>query len=147
MRKRGEFKPLFRFVTIIVCVCGISLHVTNAAEIVVNNSVPRGEYSTKDLRAIFSMQKRFWPGQRQIKVFILPEGCKTHKDFVKKNLNMFPHQIRRVWDRLTYSGTGIAPVELSSEREMVEKIANTPDSIGYLTGKPDNENIRVLDNH
>jgi len=60
---------------------------------------------------------------------------------------MYPHQLRRVWDRMTYSGTGICPVELSSEQEMLEKIANTPDSIGYLTGKPDNENIRVLENH
>ena len=139
--------PLSRLVVVIFFACNISLRVASATEIVVNKSVPRGEYSTEDLRAIFSMQKRFWPGQRQIKVFILPDRNKTHKEFVKNNLNMFPHQLRRVWDRITYSGTGIAPVELSTEQEMIEKIATTPDSIGYLTGKSANENIRVIENH
>jgi hypothetical protein len=139
--------PFFRLVVVIAFACNFSLQVANATEIVVNKSVPQGEYSTEDLRAIFSMQKRFWPGQRQIKVFILPDGNKTHKEFVKNNLNMFPHQLRRVWDRMTYSGTGIAPVELSTEQEMIEKIATTPDSIGYLPGQPDNDNIRVIDNH
>jgi hypothetical protein len=147
LRIRGVVLPLSRLVVVIFFACNVSLQVASATEIVVNKSVPRGEYSTEDLRAIFSMQKRFWPGQRQIKVFILPDSNKTHKEFVKNNLNMFPHQLRRVWDRMTYSGTGIAPVELSTEQEMIEKIATTPDSIGYLTGKSDNENIRVIDNH
>lgn len=145
MRKRGNSRPLSSFVTVILVACSLSSHSAIAAEIIVNKSVPGGAYSKEDLRAIFSMQKRFWSTQRQIKVFVLPDGSQIHKDFVKNSLNMFPHQLRRVWDRLTYSGTGIAPVELSSEQEMAEKIANTPDSIGYIAGKPDYKNVRFFE--
>ena len=118
-----------------------------ATEIVVNKSVPNSNYSESDIRAIFTMHKRFWPNNRQIKVYILPDNNPLHKDFVKHNLGMFPHQIRRIWDRLTYSGTGNVPIELDSEPEMVNKIANTPDSIGYLSSKPENENIRSFEVH
>lgn len=93
------------------------------------------------------MQKRVWPDNRQIKVYALPDSDPLHKEFVKSNLHMLPHQIRRIWDRMTYSGTGSAPIELDSEQEMIDKIANTPDSIGYLSITPNNENIRVFTLH
>jgi len=60
---------------------------------------------------------------------------------------MFPHQLRRIWDRMTFAGIGSAPIELDSEQEMIDKIANTPDSIGYLSGKPENDNIRSFEHH
>lgn len=120
------------------------MSISEAAVTVVNKSVPEASYSAEDVRAIFTMHKRYWPNQHQIKVYILSDNHPTHKDFVKNTLNMFSHQIRRVWDRMTYSGTGTAPVEVDSELRMIEKIAGTPDAIGYLTSNPDNENIRSI---
>jgi ABC-type phosphate transport system substrate-binding protein len=119
----------------------------SAVEIVVNKSVPVTDFSSGELQAVFSMQKQHWSGQRQIKVFTLPETSSVHQDFVKHSLHMFGHQVRRIWDRMIYSGTGVPPVELSSEEEMIEKIANTPDAIGYLSSKPKNENIHVVSVH
>ncbi len=118
-----------------------------AAEIIVNSTVPFQDYSVQDARAIFTMHKRFWSNNKPIKVYVLSDNNLLHKDFIKKKLNMFPHQVRRAWDRMTYSGTGSAPVELDTEHEMIEKIANTPDSIGYLSSKPNNENIRSFELH
>jgi hypothetical protein len=121
--------------------------ITTATEIVVNKSVTASDYSVTDVRAIFTMKKTAWLNHRQIKVYTLPDNNPLHKDFVKNNLHMFVHQLRRIWDRITYSGTGFTPIELGSEQEMVEKIANTPDSIGYLNSKPDNENIQLFKSH
>lgn len=116
-----------------------------AAEIIVNVSVPTAHYSRADTRAIFAMQLRIWPNGEPIKVFTLADDDPTHKDFVKNNLNMFPHQFRRAWDRMTYSGTGIAPIQLDSEQEMIEKVMTTPNAIGYVSRKPDNAKIRLFD--
>ncbi|MDO9103747.1 MAG: hypothetical protein Q7U57_02170 [Methylovulum sp.] len=116
-----------------------------AASIIVNQTVPVAHYSLADARAIFTMQQRFWPDGEPIKVFVFADNNPIHKDFAKNNLNMFPHQLRRVWDRMVYSGTGTAPVQLDSEQEMIDKIAHTPYSIGYANGSPNNENIRVFE--
>lgn len=140
-------KPTSGTVLAIFFIFAVYSPVATATEIVVNKTVPTADYSTADIRAIFTMQKRFWPNHRQIKVYILSDSNPFHKDFVKNNLHMFPHQIRRIWDRMTYSGTGAAPIELGSEQEMRDKIADTPDSIGYLSSKPGNENIRPLEHH
>jgi ABC-type phosphate transport system substrate-binding protein len=128
--------------------CGILLgplfHVS-AAEIIVNASVPAARYSRADARAIFAMHLRIWPNGEPIKVFTLADDDRVHKDFVKNNLNMFPHQFRRAWDRMTYTGTGIAPIQLDSEQEMIEKVMNTPNAIGYVSKKPDHAKIRLFD--
>lgn len=147
MQKLGNEKPILGYVLTVFYIFASFSPVAKATEIVVNKTVPAEEYSAADLRAIFTMQKRVWANNRQIKVYTLSDNNPLHKDFVKNNLNMFPHQIRRVWDRMTYSGTGSAPVELDSEQQMIDKIANTPDSIGYLSSKPNNENIRSIENH
>jgi len=119
--------------------------VADAVNIIVNQTVPVAPYSLVDTRAIFTMQQRFWPDGEPIKVFVFPDNNTAHKDFAKNNLNMFPHQLRRVWDRMVFSGTGSAPVQLDSEQEMIDKIADTPYSIGYLSGRPKNEKIRVFE--
>lgn len=119
--------------------------VGNAAEIVVNQSVPVSEYSLNKTRAIFTMRQKFWPNGKKIKVFVLEDSHSLHKTFTKNNLHMFPHQLRRVWDRMVFSGTGQAPIILNTEEEMVNKISNTPNAIGYLNSRTENENIRVFE--
>jgi ABC-type phosphate transport system substrate-binding protein len=119
--------------------------VGNATEIVVNQSVPVGEYSLNKTRAIFTMRQRFWPNGKNIKVFVLADNNPLHKNFTKNNLNMFPHQLRRVWDRMVFSGTGRAPMILNTEEEMLDKISNTPNAIGYLNSSTENEKIRLFE--
>lgn len=118
----------------------------NAVEVVVNQSVPVQTITLNKIRAIFTMRQKFWPGGEPIKVFTLADQDPIHKKFTKNKLQMFPHQLRRVWDRMVYSGTGRAPVVLENEQQMLDKVANTPHAIGYLSKEPENEQIRVFVN-
>jgi ABC-type phosphate transport system substrate-binding protein len=142
LQKLKDNKPINGTILALISIFATFPPVVTATEIVVNKTVPTSDCSAGDARAIFTMQKRFWSNHRQIKVYTLSDSNPLHKDFVKNNLNMLPHQIRRVWDRMTFSGTGTAPIELDSEQEMIDKISTTPDSIGYLNSRPDDENIR-----
>ena len=113
-------------------------------EVFVNASVPERQYSKADLRAIFAMRKTYWSDGSKIQVFVLPDNESLHQQFTKLKLNMFSHQLRSIWDRMIFSGTGKAPVELKSEAKMREKIATTPGAIGYLVKKNNNDGIRML---
>lgn len=139
------YEKLISFIKVGIIVSAMGCFSANAAEIIVNQTVPSKQYTLADARAIFMMRQRFWPNGEQIKVFTLSDTDLLHKDFVKNNLDMFPHQLRRVWDRMLFSGTGAIPVQLDSEQEMIDKIANTPYAIGYLNSRPDNEKIRLFE--
>ncbi len=113
-------------------------------DIYVNSSVPDQQYSLAEARAIFAMRKTIWPDGTKIKVFVLPDNDSEHRLFTKSRLHMFPHQFRRIWDRLTFSGAGQAPVEVESFEEMFDRLSNTPGSIGYLKAQRYHGNIRKL---
>lgn len=90
-------------------------------------------------RAIFSMRVRSWADGSAITVFVLPDSNKDHQLFVRKILTLLPHQLRRNWDRMVYTGIGQAPIEVNSEQEMLMKLQATPGSIGYLSDQIDNK--------
>jgi hypothetical protein len=105
----------------VACVFAACSQIATAIEIVVNKTVSAADCFTADIRASFiDMQKIFWSNNRQIKAFTLADNNPLHKNFVKNSLDMFPNQIRRVWDRMASCGTGAAPIELDSGQEMTE---------------------------
>lgn len=84
------------------------------------------------LRAAFTMRARRWPNGQTVRVFVHKQDHPAHQQLCKTVLNMYPYQLRRSWDRLVYSGTGQAPVEVASESEMRAKVAQTPGALGYV---------------
>jgi len=85
-----------------------------------------------NLRAIFGMRTLYWPNGEKIRLIVLPDDHPLHKQFVKEKLHIFPHQLRRTWNRLIYTGTGQAPITVNSMAEMQELINQTKNSIGYI---------------
>lgn len=112
--------------------------------VIVNRSVSVDQIPLKELRAIFTMKKRFWKEGEPISVFVLSNEHSVHKRFCKQALNIFPHQLETVWYRLVYTGTGKAPIEAGSEAEMQKKVANTPGAIGYIEVMSDDKKTKIL---
>ncbi|WP_341328840.1 hypothetical protein [Methylotuvimicrobium sp. KM2] len=111
---------------------------------VVNSALTQNSVSRNGLSAIFRMRLRQWQDGSPIIVFVLRDSNPLHKQFCKQVLNVFPHQMRRSWNKLVFSGTGQAPVTVASKEEMVDKIASTPGAIGYLSGEDITEDIKIL---
>ncbi|WP_231561642.1 substrate-binding domain-containing protein [Nitrosococcus oceani] len=134
---------VIRFIFIVFIFFNVIQEV-NAQEVVVNPDVPETRLTRNTLRAIFSMRLRTWPDGSLIKVFVLSDNSPLHIQFSKKILNIFPYQLRRTWDRLVYSGTGQAPIEVNSIKEMSNKVASTPGAIGYLSSENTNAQVRTV---
>ena len=112
--------------------------------VVVHAQVPVDELDRNHLRAIFGMKYRSWPDGGRIEVFVLPDRHPVHTEFTKKVLGIFPHNLRRVWDRQVYSGTGQSPREVENERQMQEMVSSTPNAIGYLRDRAHGGGIKVI---
>lgn len=127
-----------------VCICNIPTVI--AIEIIANvDNVGQQLKEVNDLRSIFSLRTRYWENGEKIRVFVLPDDHPVHKVFVKEKLHMFPHQLRRTWNRMTYTGTGQPPIMVNSVPEMIEKIKGTQNSIGYIDMRIKDESIQVFD--
>ncbi|MGM8932839.1 hypothetical protein [Salinicola halophyticus] len=116
-----------------------------AVIVIANRTVQQSSLPLETLRAIFAMRQRTLPDGQAVHVFVLPDDHPVHEEFSKKILGVYPHQLRLAWDRAVFSGTGQAPNEVENEAEMLESVASTPGSIGYIKQSILNDQVRVLD--
>jgi ABC-type phosphate transport system substrate-binding protein len=117
----------------------------SAMEVITNPSVKENHLSLSSLRAIFSMRMTQWPDGTPIRVFVLGDKHPIHARFSKQMLGVFPHQLRRAWNRQIFSGTGQAPNKVETETEMRQLIGTIPGAIGYLSEDLLDENIRKIE--
>jgi ABC-type phosphate transport system substrate-binding protein len=117
---------------------------SNAVELIANPDVSEASLSRSLVRSIFTMRMTSWPSGMPIRVFVLGDKDELHASFSKRILGVFPHQLRRAWNRQIYSGTGQAPEKVESVREMQEMVSRTPGAIGYLSEDMINEQIRTI---
>jgi len=115
-----------------------------AVEIIVSANVVNDVHSTNELRSIFIRRSLYWPNGQRIKVYVLPDDNPIHQSFAKENLGLFPHQLRRAWNRMTYTGTGQPPVTVDSVAEMLDKIKQTENAIGYIDRRVEDESIHYF---
>ena len=90
------------------------------------------------------MRRRSWTDGTPIHVFVLDDNQPLHRSFSKNVLSIFPHRLRKKWNRLVFTGTGQAPTEVASEQEMLERVANTPGGIGYLSSGNSDDTVKTL---
>lgn len=116
-----------------------------AEDLVVITHTPHEQMTRSTLRAIFAMRLRQWSdNDSPITVFVLRSSDPLHAEFCKRILEIFPYQLQRVWDRLVYSGTGQAPIELTSMDEIKHKVSSTVGAIGYITTDRLDEHVYPL---
>lgn len=85
------------------------------------------------VRAIFSGRLRQWPDGQPIRAYVLPDNSPLHVQFCREVLGTYPYLLRGSWDRLVFTGTGVAPEVVRSESEMRQKVERTPGAIGYAS--------------
>jgi len=116
-----------------------------AQELIVNKDTGVERLTRNEARLYLTMRLKSWPNGTLVKLFVLPDDNALHLHFVNSVLGLYPYQLRRAWDRQLYSGTGQAPVTVSSVNEMLERVAMTPGALGYIDVGTKAQDIRVVE--
>lgn len=104
---------------------------THGQELVAHADVPVAALTRNEARLYLTMRVRNWPDGRAVQVFVLPDNHPLHVQFVTDVLELYPYQLRRVWDRQLFSGTGQAPITVIDPADLLRRVATTPGAIGY----------------
>ena len=80
--------------------------VTHAVDVITNISADTASITTTQLRRIYSMRQVKWANGVPITIFVLSSTNTTHQKFCKETLRLFPYQLDRIWNKLTFSGMG-----------------------------------------
>jgi len=133
------FLRLFLLITVFMSpvVFGVS--------IIGHQSVDVKSLTTSQLRRIYTMRQVQWSNNVRIKVYVLPSNHLIHKNFCKENLRIFPYQLDRIWNKLTFSGLGVAPTVVKTPLELLKIVSTTPGAIGYIDDVNEEGNVNVIE--
>jgi ABC-type phosphate transport system substrate-binding protein len=121
-----------------------SVVLAGEVQTIVNQSVEKQTFTKLELRRIFSRKQVFWSDGQPIVVYVLPSKNKLHQRFSKETLKIFPYQLDRIWNKLTYSGIGTGPVLVESEQALLDSVKSTPGAIGYFEGTIQGGDVHVV---
>jgi hypothetical protein len=137
--------PQRRWPRLAVLLLTLAASTSAAQEVIAHGDLDCGVLSRNQARLFFTMRLQNCPSGSAVKVFVLPDDHALHGEFAKLVLGLFPYQLRQVWDRQVFSGTGQAPTTVRSEAEMVERVATTPGAVGYAAKPPTSPGIKLLE--
>lgn len=116
----------------------------NAVEVIVHSSVSERNITISQLRRIYTMRQTQWSDGHHIVVFVLPKQHALHRRFSKERLQIFPYQLERIWNKLTYSGLGVAPIIINTPEALIDIVMKTPGAIGYTETIVDKGLVNVI---
>ena len=123
----------------------LSLPALQAQELIANPDWPAAPLDLNQARLYFTLRLKLLDNRIPVNVFVLPDEHPLHRRFAKNILGLFPYQLRQVWDRQLFSGTGQVPITVTTEQEMVERVAATPGAIGYVESGSNLSQVRILE--
>lgn len=85
-----------------------------------------------------------WPDGETIRPVDLPIDSPTRRHITTAIMQRTVQAIRSYWQQMIFSGRGVPPVELSTEREVVRYVATHRGAIGYVSGSTDTRSVRVV---
>jgi hypothetical protein len=134
-----------------VCAHGVALTLLlsplapSAQEMIVHPGVDMETMTANQARLFLTVHLKAWPNGMPVKVYVLPDDDPLHLRFAKVVLGLFPYQLRRVWDRQLFSGTGQVPTTVMTEAEMIRRVAATPGALGYVETVPGGAPVRAME--
>ena len=123
--------------------CISTIH-AKTIDVITHPSINIDSLTTSQLRRIYSMRQVKWADGKPIVVFVLPSSSQLHKDFCKQTLRIFPYQLDLMWNKLIFSGLGVAPTTVNTTVELLTAVKSTPGAIGYIEKVTKDEEINVI---
>lgn len=140
--------PLLLLCALVLCLWpGIRTYGQEATyKIIVHADVVEDSLPAKKLSKIFLKKIKRWEDDESITVFDLEAETEVRDDFSRSVHRKSISAIKSYWQRMIFSGRDVAPVEIESEAQMIERIAGTPGGIGYVSGAAElPDGVKVLE--
>lgn len=128
----------------LILLCILAASPSKAMQVITHASINVESMTTTQLRRIYSIRQLRWANSTPIVVFVLPSQHIIHKNFSKNVLNIFPYKLDRIWNKLTFSGLGVAPTIVESQEELLKAVSSTPGAIGYVDNLNKEADVNVI---
>lgn len=103
-----------------------------------------GNMNTHNVRNLFLGERKAFPNGIHATPINHVAGSPDRKAFFTTVLSMGETNHKRHWKRKIATGSGNSPQEVSSHADLLQSIANTRGSIGYIDASKVDDTVKVL---
>lgn len=128
------------FGAVLMCVAARAQEVV----VIVNNGVKATTASGDDIRGVFSGEKSSLGDGSHVTPVTLKAGP-AHEAFLKLYVGKGDSAFRTAWRNLVFTGQGSMPKMLDTEAALLDYVATTPGTIGYVGKGADRAKVKTLE--
>lgn len=110
--------------------------------VIANQSIEDNRLAPSTISKIYQGTKTKWDNG-DIRVVMLRRGP-THENFVRDIVGSTPSKLRNFWKKVLFTGMGTPPRIFKKEADLVEFVAKTKGSIGYITNSTPHQGVKVI---
>jgi ABC-type phosphate transport system substrate-binding protein len=132
-----------KFLVVIAVLVFTSIEARAQIAVIVNKSAGVGSANAATVSDIYALSTKEWKDGSAITVFDQKTDGPTRTKFYEF-IGKSPIELKKVWMRVQLSGEGKAPTPVSSDDEMVQKVASTAGAIGFVAASKVTGDVKVV---
>jgi ABC-type phosphate transport system substrate-binding protein len=137
LRERWVALALFSLVAVLLALCpGISSALANEAgpgfRVIVHPENPLSRASRRMLATVFLKEVARWDDGTATRPVDLKPDSAARRHFSETVLNRSVRAVKSYWQQRIFSGRGVPPPELETDRSVVEYVTKHRGAIGYV---------------
>lgn len=122
-------------------VCGLASQAFSATVVIANKGVDVGSANSQTISDIYRLETSKTKGGTKIVLF---DVASPSREKFYGWLGQTLVEFKKVWMKKQLAGEGKAPQVVSSEADVVSKVASTPGAIGYVDAGSVTDAVKVL---
>ncbi len=121
----------------------ISMMVSAQVAVIANPSVKEYTIDRQVVVKFYTLADTKWSDGSPVALFDLKSDHPVREKMLEY-IGKEPLELRRIWLKAVASGAAKAPEVLTTEEEIVEKVAATPGAVGYVSAAKVGKGVKVL---
>lgn len=113
-------------------------------QVIVNEGNSVSSISKSDLSDIFLKKSTKWEDGSAVTPVDLNARSAVREAFSQEVHGRGVGAIRSYWQQAAFSGAGTAPLERSSDADVITFVKSTPGAVGYISADTDAAGVKVL---
>jgi len=127
-----------------LCLSVVTCLAAAELKVIANPSVGASSVTADELKGVFLATKTSLSDGSHVEP-VLEKGGPAHESFLKEYLGKTDAALQTYYRSLLFTGKGIMPKTLASDAEVVEYVAKTKGTIGYVSAGANTSGVKTLE--
>ena len=131
-------------VTLLVWICAMAAH-AESYRVIVNSENPTDAVSRKFVKDVFLGKITWWEHGGRTRPIERAGDAELRSSFSKAVLQRSVRAVNAYWRQRIFSGRGVPPDEVTSDRDAIALVRRDPGAIAYVSSKAPLVGVKVVE--